>query len=158
VYFDTLVPVLATAIAVGAVEVHDVLARRETLRRLVPALVVAQMAAGVVVFWPPALSEMRRASRDSSACDDVAAQALSPAERALVFVAKGGPPASFTFWHPMPSPQLDDRVLFPQSHGASTDADVVAEFGAGRRLYLAHCVGEAVPRIAPYEPAKAVAP
>jgi hypothetical protein len=58
----------------------------------------------------------------------------------------------------MPSPQLDDRVLFPQSRGAAIDADVVAKLGAGRRVYLAHCVGEPVPRIEPYEPSRAVAP
>jgi hypothetical protein len=151
VYFDALVPVLAGCAAVATIWLHD--AVRERLRRLVPALVLAQIVAAFAIFWPSALLEVGRAARDSAACDDVA-DGVEPGARALVFVAHPppGPFRSLTNWPPMPSPLFDDRALFPRIGGPENDRAVVARFGAGRTTYLAHCISEATPRIERYDP------
>ena len=53
----------------------------------------------------------------------------------------------------MPSPTLDDRILFARTKGIETDASVAARFGRGRGIYLAHCVAAPEPRIERYDPA-----
>ena len=152
VYFDALVPVLAGGAALAAMQTHDLLAPREAFRRFVPAFALAQIAAALVFFWPSAVLEVGRAAQDSATCDDLAS-ALDPAERALVFVAPGVEFTSLTDWQPMPSPTFDDRILFPRAGGAEKDGALLAAFGAGRKSYLAHCVGEPKPKIERYDPA-----
>jgi hypothetical protein len=152
VYFDALVPVLGGAAAIATVQTHDLILDREQLRRMIPALAVAQVGGALLLFWPPALLEVGRAAQDSATCDELA-RGLDPAERALVFVAPGVQYTSLTDWQPMPSPTFDDRILFPRAGGAEKDGAVLAAFGAGRTTYLAHCVGEPKPKIERYDPA-----
>jgi hypothetical protein len=152
VYFDALVPVLVSAVAVATVRTHDLFAAAEPLRRAVPAFVLAQVVGAFLLFWPPAALEVGRAAQDSSACDDLAS-GLDASERALVFVAPGIEYRSLTNWQPMASPTFDDRILFPRAGGPEKDRAVFAQFGAGRQSYLAHCVGEPKPRIERYDPA-----
>jgi hypothetical protein len=153
VYFDALVPVLAGSVAVAALALHDAtadlaLSRR---RRIVPAFALAQTVAAFVFFWPGALGEVRREAKDAAACDDLA-RTLDPAQRALVFVAPAETYASWTFWRPMPSPRLDDRVLFTRSGAAAADATVASRFGVDRAIYFARCVAAPEARIEHYDP------
>ncbi len=153
VYFDALVPVLAACAAIATVEAHDALRVDPRFGRLVPAFAAANVCAAAVFFWPPAVLEVGRAAKDASACDDLAST-LDPARPALVFVAPAERYASWTFWPPMPSPALDDRVLFARTHGSGPEGDarIAARFGAGRSIYLAHCVAAPEPRVERYDP------
>jgi hypothetical protein len=152
VYFDAIVPVLAGCAALGVAHVHDALGQRASLDRIVPALVVAQMVGAAAIFWPPALGELRREVKDSSACDDLAST-LDPKAPAMVFVAGPGPShRSWTYWKPMPSPTFDDRLLFANVDGVADDTALMAKYGAGRAAYLAHCIAEPSPRIERFDP------
>jgi hypothetical protein len=153
VYFDALVPVLAGSVAIATLALHDALSRlTPSRRRLVPAFVLAQTVAGFVFFWPGACGEVGREAKDAAACDDLV-RALDPVQRALVFVAPAETYASWTFWRPMPSPRLDDRVLFARTGGAPADATVAARFGADRAIYFSRCVAAPEPTIERYDPA-----
>ncbi len=151
VYFDALVPLLAAAAAVGATRLHDAVGAHAQLRRMVPALVVAQMVAAFAIFWPPALTELRTAANDSGACDDLVAATLDPNERALVFVAAGNAHRSWTYWKPMPSPTLDDRVLFANIDGPEADTALAQRYG-DRHVYYSRCVAEPHPRLERFDP------
>jgi hypothetical protein len=152
VYFDALVPVLAGAAAIATTKLHDAVKLRAGFNRLVPALVLGQLVAGFVFFWPPALLELGRAASDSAACDELASR-LDPHRPALVFVAPPDTYASWTFWKPMPSPTLDDRVLFAKTGGPATDAAVAASVSPDRSVYFARCVAAPEPKIERYDPA-----
>jgi hypothetical protein len=144
--------VLAGCAAIGAAHVHDAVKAHDSLRRLVPALVAAQLVAALVIFWPSALLELKTAAADSGACDDLAARTLDPRAPALVFVTSGGAHRSWTYWKPMPSPTFDDRVLFANMDGPADDSALAAHFGSGRATYLARCVAEPNPRIERFDP------
>ena len=154
IYFEALVPVLAACAASAVIDAHDAAKDHAAFVRLVPALVIAQLAAAFVFFWPSALLEVGRAARDSSACDDLAAT-LDSSRPALVFVVPADVYASWTFWQPMASPTLDDRILFTRAGADARDAQIVGLFGSGRDVYLAHCVAAPEPRIERYAPAAA---
>ena len=152
IYFDALVPVLAAAAAVGAARVHDAIEDREALRRAVPAFAVAHVVAALAIFWPTAANELRAAAKDSGACDDVARRTLAPHERAIIFVTSGGTHRSWTYWKPMPSPTLDDRILFSNIDGPAADTALVEHYGPGRSVYTSRCIGEPHPTIERFDP------
>ncbi len=153
VYFDALIPVVAAWVALAAVRLHATLGPLTTgaHRRTVPALFAAQAVAAALVFWPTALGELGVAAADSDACEAVA-RAVDDGTPMLVFVDSGSKHSSWTFWGPLPSPRLDDRVLFPAESGAAADSAVAARFGSGRATYLAHCVDEPSPSIEHFDP------
>ena len=150
VYFEPLMPVVATMTALAAVAVHNRIAMSTGFGAAVPAFAVAHLVAAALVFWPPALLELRREAVDAARCDNLAA-GLDPIRPALVFVAPAEARVSWTYWPPMPSPHLDDRVLFARSAGPDIDSRVAAQIGAGRDTYLARCVAAPEPGIDRYD-------
>jgi hypothetical protein len=149
-YYDALLPVLAAWLAVVSVAAHDRLRQQVTARRIVPAFLIAQTIAALLVFWPSVLGETARAGVASSQCERLTA-GLAPA---LVFV---DPPqldhvSTWAEWPPLPSPTFDDPVLFPRVGSRVSDRRVAKRFGAGRRIYHAACLDVAV-RLENYDPA-----
>ena len=142
VYYLALMPLLLGWIALLAVCAHDELRTAlPRLRRAVPAIIVSQWLAALIVFWPTAWGELALAGRDASACDDLAR--THKIHNAIVFVSANGGAlqgASWTVWPPLPSPTFDDDVLFPRHESTAKDLAVVARYGAGRGVYAANCV------------------
>jgi hypothetical protein len=156
VYYDALLPVLTGWIALSAITWHERVRSRPWGRRVVPAFLLAQ-AAALVVFWPPALMEIANAGKSASACERLAGQ--HNLSRALIFVRAGGSsPASWTCWHPLSLPSVDDPILFVASRGRADDAAVASRYANGRPVYAAHCIDEASPSLVPYDPATDRAP
>ena len=142
VYYVASMPLLLGWIALLAVHVHDELRTAlPHLRRAVPAIMLGQWVAALIVFWPTAWGELAHAGRDAGACVDLAHE--HKLHNALVFVNPHGgaaQAASWTFWPPLPSPTFDDDVLFPRHESSAKDLAVVARYGAGRGVYAANCI------------------
>ena len=154
VYYLALMPLLLGWIAVLAVHLHRELAPAiPRLRRAVPAIIVSQWVAALIVFWPSAWGELALAGRDASACDDLAR--THRLHNAIVFVDRSTGTeraASWTAWQPLPSPTFDDDVLFPRHESAPKDRAVVARYGAGRGVYIGNCVQVRDPWLKRYDP------
>jgi hypothetical protein len=151
VYYDALMPVMAGWIALSAITWHERVRSQPWARRLVPSFLVAQAVAALIVFWPPELLEVANAASSASACERVAER--RGVSRAMIFVGGGGKSlASWTSWPPQSLPTLDDPILFANSRGPAEDAGAAARYANGRPLYLAHCVQEASPTLARYDP------
>jgi hypothetical protein len=152
VYYVALVPVLNAWIALALVAAYDRFTVPTGLRRLIVAFVPAQVLAGLVIFWPPALREMNLQAESASQCETLVQE--SNLGRALVFVAPGlGAQRSWAGWPPMPSPEFDDEVLYPrQGDTVEEDAAVVRRFGEGRAVHLALCSRVRAPMLIDYDP------
>jgi hypothetical protein len=152
VYYVALAPLLLAAIATNMVDLHDALRDVSRLRRLVPAMLIGQSVAAVIVLWPPELLQLARAADDSARCD--ALIEVAGVERGLVFVELGAPkPAmSWTNRAPLALPPFDAPVLFAPSQGPAEDVKTVATFAGDRPIYLAKCVHENDPALLKYDP------
>jgi hypothetical protein len=151
IYYDAIMPVMAGWIALSALTWHERVRSRPWGRGLVPAFLLAQAVAALVVFWPPELMEIANARKSASACERLPEQ--HGISRALIFVRGGAEaPASWTYWPPLPLPNLDDPILFAASRGHAADAAAAARYANGRPVYIARCVQEASPSLATYEP------
>ncbi len=53
-------------------------------------------------------------------------------------------------WPPLPSPLLDDKVLFAMSQGGARDRTVFERFGKGRTAYLSRCLHHPSAALEPY--------
>ncbi len=147
VYYLALMPLLLGWIALLAVHAHDEL--RTALPRLrwaVPALILSQWVAALIVFWPTAWGELAHAGRDAGACDDLAR--AYKIHNAIVFVSSNPssvPAASWTYWPPLPSPTFDDDVLFPRHESSRRILRLLRGMvpGAGSTLPIAfeHGIG-----------------
>lgn len=155
VYFDALMPVIAGAIAVAAVDLHDAVAEAQPeWRRLVPSVLVAQTFAAVVVFWPSQIAELVRLRTSAASCEDLVAS--HGIKSALVFVrADRARPDSWVAHPPMARPQLDDDVLFVRQRPFRDDNErAAAAYARGRPIYLAACVHvSGAPALWQYDPA-----
>lgn len=141
IYYDALMPVLATAIAIAAVDLHEIVVEaKPEWRRLVPALLVAQTIAGLVVLWPSQLAEMFRLRGSAASCEELVAS--HNIKKALVFV-RGDRPVhdSWVAHPPLPHPKLDDDVLFVKLRPfQDTNMAVAKAYAKGRPIYLAVCI------------------
>jgi hypothetical protein len=152
VYYVALAPLLAAIIASNMVDLHDALRDLGALRRLVPAMLIGQSVAAVLVLWPPELLQLARAADDSARCETLVE--VAGVERGVVFVELGAPkPAmSWTNRAPFTLPPFDAPLLFAPSQGPAEDAKTVATFALDRPVYLAKCVHETDPSLLKYDP------
>jgi hypothetical protein len=153
VYYVALAPVLIAIIATNALDLFDRL-RQTGKERLVPALLVGQSVAALLIFWPPELLQLARGAEDSAKCE--ALVQLAGVDSGLVFVEIGfkKPAMSWTSRPPFALPPFDAPVLFAPSKGPAEDAKTASRFAGDRPIYFATCIHEDDPNLVTYDPAR----
>jgi hypothetical protein len=152
VYYVALAPLLIALIATYAVELFDWL-RQTGKERLIPAVLIGQGVAALLIFWPPELLQLARGADDSAKCDALAQ--VAGIDSGLVFVDIGfkKPAMSWTSRPPFALPPFDAPLLFAPSKGAVEDAKTASRFAGDRPLYFASCIHEDEPTLLSYDPA-----
>lgn len=159
VYYLALTPLLLAWAAVTAVDLHDGAgeafgASRPWARRALPAFLIAQAAAAIVVFWPAQVGHLLRNADQSADCETTLQQA--GIERALVFTVTLPPERQLNSWHrapPLTEPPFDAPVLWARPRGFAEDARAIARFAGDRRVVLETCFGR-MPSVLAYDPTR----
>lgn len=145
VYVAEMVPLLAILTAAGMLALRrSLLPLGSRWARLVGAVAVASTVTSVALFLPFELDRLHTLARPQRfAPDELAARGI---QRAVVFTASVVEPGdSWALWPPLPSPDLDDAVIYlrkkkvPEANVAfwkrhfPDRAAFVLEVGEGRR-------------------------
>ncbi len=160
VYYLSVTPVLFAWLAIVALEAHDRLASYPSLRRAVPAALLGQAAAALVVFWPPQLLALARDVGQASSCEAMVRAA--GIDRGLVFATSaGGRPGpvdveSWSQWPPLSTPPFDQPVLYARLLGPALDRRTAQTFGGDRPIYLERCLSSSDPGLFRYDPVREV--
>ncbi len=160
VYYVAMAPVLLGWLAVVAVELHDRLRSREGLGRVVPAFLVAQAIAGLLVFWPPQLGELLENVAQAKSCES--AVAAAGIRRGLIFAqiapSPTSPPRTRTWAQrpPLPVPPFDEPLIYARPLGPKVDAKTAARFAGDRPVYFQRCMFADDPGLFRYDPERSL--
>jgi hypothetical protein len=152
VYYVALAPLLIATIAASAVNLHDAL-RQTAIERLIPAVLVGQSVAAILIFWPPELLQLARGADDSAKCDALVEAAGIDTGLVFVDTTVKKPAMSWTSRPPFSLPPFDAPLLFAPSKGSAEDAKTASKFAGSRPVYFATCVHEDDPNLVQYDPA-----
>jgi len=153
VYYVALAPLLIASIATHAVDLYDAL-RQGGKERLIPALLIGQSAAAILIFWPPELLQLARGADDSAKCDALVEVAGIDTGFVFVDITLRKPAMSWTSRPPFALPPFDAPLLFAASKGPAEDAKTAAKFAGERPIYFASCIHEDDPSLLKYDPAE----